>query len=55
MPEVEEKQKNMPSAIFFCLSIAALLACAQGNPPYLDEIGDRLWSSNVAVMVGAGF
>lgn len=23
--------------------------------PYLDEIADRLWSGNAAVMVGAGF
>lgn len=23
--------------------------------PYLDEIADRLWSNNAAVMVGAGF
>ena len=23
--------------------------------PYLDEIADRLWSHNAAVMVGAGF
>ena len=23
--------------------------------PYLDEIANRLWSNNAAVMVGAGF